>query len=586
MKVTENKLEGVFASHISYVVPAFQRPYVWKKENVERLFLDLWDHFVNWRDNGDDGDYFLGSIICLKPDASNALEVIDGQQRLTTLIILLAAIRALAQEKNWEFPGYVLPWIFAPRREDGKTVSRCRMTLHYPEGNHFLQKVVAGNVTAPSTDDGYVYKRLFMAYETLLTLARKHFKDQQTIEDFFNHVSETVSLITLETDSLAACFKLFETINARGVKLSPGDLFKNSLFSKIAREKDRAEIEGCWAKTTAIFRGNTEHFMMFIKDYALMSHDKAELKIENSIAKFASHGDPVSLVRDILQKAEWYASFRAAKHVNGDPCGSLTRITKLGGNGFRIHLNGLMTVMDKRPDQFNRFMDSVERYLIVAKIVGIPTQTMRNELNGLRARIVLAPREEVDHVLDAFDDDVSAHKDSFENVLRSVSLRHLKKGFRRYLLALIYHHIENAAHGGEKYSINDLMMNAVYHEEHVLPQTFAEEAADEGGFQAEEYESWTWRFGNLLLLDKLTNFRVGQRMFSSKRIEYAKNSFLFNQTFQNQVDDSATDIRSRVLRPFKPISVWTKEVIEQRTNLYIDLLVKIMALDKPGHSNS
>lgn len=100
IKASELKLHKVFSSDFEFRIPDYQRPYSWQVEHAEELFDDLW----TFRDQEDKSEeYFLGSIVLIKDDASNQADLVDGQQRLTTLTILLAAIRdRLSGHSKWD----------------------------------------------------------------------------------------------------------------------------------------------------------------------------------------------------------------------------------------------------------------------------------------------------------------------------------------------------------------------------------------------------------------------------------------------------------------------------------------------------
>ena len=84
----EYPLSKIFSSDFDYVIPSYQRPYAWALDQASELFDDLYDFYI--RENED--TYFLGSIVLIKEEGKPFSEVIDGQQRLTTLTILLSSI--------------------------------------------------------------------------------------------------------------------------------------------------------------------------------------------------------------------------------------------------------------------------------------------------------------------------------------------------------------------------------------------------------------------------------------------------------------------------------------------------------------
>lgn len=84
----EYQLSKIFSKEFNYYIPAYQRPYAWTEEETETLFDDLLDFYQTEKvDN-----YFLGSIVLIKDEDKPKADVIDGQQRLTTLTILIAVI--------------------------------------------------------------------------------------------------------------------------------------------------------------------------------------------------------------------------------------------------------------------------------------------------------------------------------------------------------------------------------------------------------------------------------------------------------------------------------------------------------------
>ena len=89
IKGAEYQLAKIFSSDFDYDIPSYQRPYAWTEEETDTLFEDLYDFYIN---EPSDENYFLGSIVLIKEDDKPHADVIDGQQRLTTLTILLAAI--------------------------------------------------------------------------------------------------------------------------------------------------------------------------------------------------------------------------------------------------------------------------------------------------------------------------------------------------------------------------------------------------------------------------------------------------------------------------------------------------------------
>jgi hypothetical protein len=88
MKADERTISKVLTEQICYEIPPYQRPYSWKNENVQQLWEDVWQAY-----EANDSEYFIGSIITIEKDRDRRYEVVDGQQRLTTLNLILARLR-------------------------------------------------------------------------------------------------------------------------------------------------------------------------------------------------------------------------------------------------------------------------------------------------------------------------------------------------------------------------------------------------------------------------------------------------------------------------------------------------------------
>ena len=101
----EYPLYRIFSSEFDYYIPAYQRPYAWSEEETETLFDDLFSFFKT--ESSD--NYFLGSIVLIKDDSNPRADVIDGQQRLTTLTILFSSIATmLPVDLKGDFVKYIL----------------------------------------------------------------------------------------------------------------------------------------------------------------------------------------------------------------------------------------------------------------------------------------------------------------------------------------------------------------------------------------------------------------------------------------------------------------------------------------------
>lgn len=88
MRAEERTIGNILTEQIRYEIPPYQRPYSWKKENVQQLIEDVWEAY-----EGNDKEYFIGSLITIEKEKNQCYDVVDGQQRLTTLNLIFARLR-------------------------------------------------------------------------------------------------------------------------------------------------------------------------------------------------------------------------------------------------------------------------------------------------------------------------------------------------------------------------------------------------------------------------------------------------------------------------------------------------------------
>ena len=143
--MTAIKIEGagypikdIFSDRFSFNIPNYQRPYAWKIEQTEKLLDDIIDAISEIPNNihiSDIPPYFLGNIVLIKPENTIEAEVVDGQQRLTTLTIILAILRELRKNNN------LTKYICQPEDEDAGISARPRLYLRERDRDFFKKYI-------------------------------------------------------------------------------------------------------------------------------------------------------------------------------------------------------------------------------------------------------------------------------------------------------------------------------------------------------------------------------------------------------------------------------------------------------------
>ena len=232
-----------------YKIPQYQRPYKWEDEQVDKLWEDIFDAFENKEDN-----YFLGSIITAKPrddEKSAYMDVVDGQQRITTLMILFCVIRDLYPEINKERaaedPFVVdLDTIQASISHLGKA-DRLKLYTHRQHQSDFQNLILKGNTAGLKkpykyqirTDEEPKYKFINTA-----VIFRNNFSKlgQEQSEELINFLFNQVKIIRIDCKNREFAIKLFQVLNDRGMDLTAADLIKSFLLERLySQYKDDAD---------------------------------------------------------------------------------------------------------------------------------------------------------------------------------------------------------------------------------------------------------------------------------------------------------------------------------------------------------
>lgn len=229
-------------------VPLHQRDYSWEAKHVRRLFQD-----VNRAVASGDPEYFLGSIVTI-PREENVLEVVDGQQRLATTAILLAAIRDYLR----------------PRKEDELVVQdiestlsavdikarerKSRIRLNVTDNQYFQRRVLESNEKEPTKALSHrlIDEAAVLAKAHVGTIVAGHNPKNHgdILVSWITYLMEKVIVVLLKVPSEVNAYRMFETLNDRGLKTSQSDLVKNYLFGEA---KDRLqEAQQKWSGARAI----------------------------------------------------------------------------------------------------------------------------------------------------------------------------------------------------------------------------------------------------------------------------------------------------------------------------------------------
>lgn len=227
-------ISNVFSidTNVKYTIPKYQREYIWKRENWEKLFNDLMDN---------DKGYFIGSLICVnKQDdpLSINLEIIDGQQRLATISLFYAAIYHKLMDENRNDDEFITERTNLKKRLIQKDDLRIELQ---PQNNNFVDyKAVLSEIGLIKDHDKPQYlgvRRIYKAYQYFKDqLSRPPLNDFLEVQKLLEKINSAL-IVMIQVNNHSDAFMLFESLNSRGVPLSAVDLVKNDILSEMEKRK-------------------------------------------------------------------------------------------------------------------------------------------------------------------------------------------------------------------------------------------------------------------------------------------------------------------------------------------------------------
>ncbi|GAA6873400.1 DUF262 domain-containing protein [Helicobacter pylori] len=212
------------------------------------------DLFENYEDHGED-DYFCGSLVFIQPDKDNkTYDIVDGQQRLSTFILLAKVLATLYSERLDPIIQEYLQESWSDRHEDGEKKKRKRLDFNlvgssakkdFQDALDFFDDLDASKGENSKSNDPSKGKNSYLKNAICLKNYLKK-KEIEDINDFIQWLYLKVNFITITCPGTDMALRIFNVLNARGLPLHATDIFKVELLKKLAKEKDQEEFVSRW----------------------------------------------------------------------------------------------------------------------------------------------------------------------------------------------------------------------------------------------------------------------------------------------------------------------------------------------------
>ena len=521
---TYRKLMG---NGLTYRIPRFQRDYSWTEEEWE----DLWMDILGTMKAGGEPAHYMGYLV-LQSDNDKVFDVIDGQQRLTTLsLITLAVLKSLQRlvddqkdagrnqqrldQIRQTYIGYLDPVTL---------VSRTKLMLNRNNDTYFQTYIVPlGHLPVRgfrASEHGL--RKAFEWYDKRVTdyAAKSGGDPGVTLAQFVETMSDKLffTVITV-TDELNA-YKVFETLNARGVRLSATDLLKNYLFSVLHKdgqhEHEMKSLENRWE--AMVGRLGSESFPDFLRVHwnSRFAFVRQSELFKTIRGKIATRDAVFDLIRQMEEDMDAYMALTQPE-ASPWPRALKQHATDLRMFSVRQPFPLLMAARRALADAS---FEAVLRACVIISfrynVIGSqPTNEQERVYNAVAEKISRKQLTDAGAVLMAMSS-VYPGDDAFRAAFAEKSIRTTQsrnKRVVRYILCALEKQLTGTALDFDADSFNL---------EHILPEN--PETGWEN-FSDDEVEALVYRLGNLTLLSKAVNKDLGNAAYAIKKPVYAGSTF-------------------------------------------------------------
>lgn len=576
-----------------YIVPNYQREFVWEEKQVEELLDDIYNEFRESQ-TPSDAEYFVGSIVvCTKPD--RVFELIDGQQRMTTIYILFCAIQNYLKECNVPDISTLSCKIAAPDVDSkGNNVFRYRVELQYEDSGDILKSLTRDSIILNILkSDTRSVKNIKNAYQVIYAFLQREFKgDESNLRMFYYFFTKKVKLIRICTQNIAHALKIFETINDRGKGLDSMDLLKNLMFMR-AKPEEFERLKVKWKQLVDILHEADEKPLRFLRYFIFATYivdQSKEVKEDKIYDWFIENEDKcqyrsnaIGFVNELLIAAKAYRNFVNGKNAQGNTNRYLKNIRCLSGSA-KQHLILLLAGRNLPEDSFSELCRHVENLFFVYIITRKNTREFERKFAQWSSEIRSISNQDE---LKAFinnqitpakqEQKLCADFDLTFNQLNSLGLQRYRI---RYILGKLTQYINEMAYGKAWVDLQTFI-NKDIHIEHILPQNPSEKPLDEFD-KIDVVDTYICSLGNLTLIEEPLNEYLGNKPFSIKKDYYPKSKFILTNVISGRDGIGHTTIDTAIdaaLQGGKPFDTWKSIDIEERQKRLSQLARLVWEMD-------
>ena len=533
-----------------FIIPDYQRPYKWDKEKCETLWNDIED-FSRSTEAQNEESYFLGTVVSYNNEDGNP-EIIDGQQRMTSFMLLLRAFYTKLEtmdDNNQNVKGLrarLEPCIWEIHRISGLVEDKANTKIKSEvategEKNIFQNIIETGRIDSKNNDN-YTNN-----YRYFLDICSEYAKNNPLAwENLCVTILEQCIILPINCDSQDTALTIFSTLNDRGLPLSDSDIFKAKIYKATSEEKRKEFVEK-WKELSEIcLESGFEIDDMFRYYSHIIRGKNSDTSKEIALRKFYLNNDYIKTEKDLINELIQLAKFWA--------CVEYPKFSESYGLELGLENRKLIQCLWSYPNEYWRYVLSVFYFN------NKDSSCFNDDLNKLLKKLVsyLFVKFIDNPTVNAIKTDIfkycvylsgKSEDNLFIKDVDSVKDKISTFGKSKLSRSLILLHSYLYAEGEQKELFdNDIEI------EHIFPKKWQE--TNYNGWLYADAESYLERLGNKIPFEKKLNIQAGNGYFGAKKVKYS--------------DSSVYEVQ-RLGKYHK--NDWIKDDIEEREKSMIDRLI-------------
>ncbi|VVJ18354.1 Uncharacterised protein [Amycolatopsis camponoti] len=554
----ESTIQQVLTAY-RVAVPLHQRPYSWELSELRELWQDLISFYEKYRNNISGRQYFIGSIVGQIKEGGRTLEVLDGQQRLATLVVMLAVARDVLHEGGA---------VEQANRIDHSCITDLPISLDGPReyriqlgryDDQFFKKWV---LSYPSERRGKAVpktasQRALLKAQNFFRLQIENYASESKLDKseicrvLYSVVVNNVTVVQVVADKWDDVTEVFERLNDRGKDLSTLDLLRVHLIGKLNRS-EHAEAEDAWRviyelsdsapKVDTFLRHSYITYMGDVKSHSLFRKIKNTLEQDDAEPPFDS---PLSLTQSLAADAEYYKNVLEATHPDESCTHWLRAINTLGAKSLLpAALSAQVVLVDDHVQHAEVLRRLVTTFVRWNVIQGGESTDLEEAV--YRVAQLVRSRQSLSVVSDnlrPYLGEDALIRSRFEQLSLA------RSGYQRYVLEALEDYSQGALAGQRPEKT--VAGSKTLWIEHVYPQ-----APEATWGKWVDHDEWINRLGNLTLIHKRLNNVAKNKPFPAKKPIYSESSLGINKYFSR-------------------VQAWSPGVVDKRQSVLAKNVAKI-----------